>query len=129
MTEKKHAVKAPAADEAVKGPVTDEATVGEKPAAKKATGKGRMFTYVGAGDSSSYVINLMGKQTFRRGELTEVTDPELLAKLPGIPTFVEGEADAETLHKIDQEGKEAVERQRALDLIINAKFTKKHVGE
>ena len=91
--------------------------------------KGRHFTYTGAGADSPYVITLMGKQKFVRGELTLVTDPELLMKLPGITTFVEGKVDQETLHQIDQEGKADFERRRAEDQIINAKYTKKHVGE
>ena len=96
---------------------------------KKKDATVRAFTYVGAGDSSPYVITLMGKQKFVRGELTEVTDPDILAKIEGLPTFIEGEANAQMLHKIDQEGKEAMEAQRAQDIVINARYIKKHVGE
>jgi hypothetical protein len=91
--------------------------------------KGRYFTYIGAGADSPYVITLMGKQKFVRGELTLVTDTELLMKLPGMATFFEGKVDQEVLHKIDQEGKAAFERRRAEDQILNAKYTKKHLGE
>lgn len=95
-----------------------------------AEGQGaRAFTYIGAGDSSPYVINLMGKQKFVRGQLTEVTDPALLAKLPGMSTFIEGPADAELLHKIDQEGKDRYEAQRQVDQLANSKYVKKHHGE
>lgn len=136
MTAPKHTAKAPAAakepvekaaETKAPEPKAPDAEVKETKKAKK--GDGRTFTYIGGGDSSPYIINLMGKQVFRRGEETEVTDPDLLAKLPGMATFVEGKADTETLHKIDQEGKEAVELRRAQDLLINAKFAKKHVGE
>ncbi len=89
----------------------------------------RVFTYIGGGDSSPYVINLMGLQKFVRGEMTEVTNPVLLAKLPGMSTFVEGSASPEVLHKIDQEGKEHYDKQRQADLATSAKYSKKHHGE
>lgn len=100
-------------------------TPADETATKKKGEKAREFTYIGAGENSPYVINFMGKQRFTRGQLTEVTDPELLAKLPGIATFVEGPADAETLHKIDTEAKEAADLKRAEDLVVNAKYSKK----
>lgn len=106
----------------------DETAV-EKPSTKGGKKDGRFFTYIGGGDSSPYVITLMGKQKFVRGELTEVTDPDILAKIGGMSTFVEGEADAATLHKIDQEGKEAYEAQVAQDRATNARYNKKHRGE
>lgn len=122
------AAKPAAAPKAPETKAPADETVTDKAEPKK-TGKGKSYTYIGGGDGSPYVITLMGKQKFVRGELTEVTDPEILAKIDGIPTFVEGKADAATLHQIDQEGKEAMEAQRAQDLITNARYTKKHRGE
>lgn len=89
----------------------------------------RAFTYVGGGYNSPQIINFMGRQEFVRGKLTEVTDPYLLAKLPGVTTFVEGTADAELIHKIDQEGNSHYNKQRKEDAIVNARYSKKHVGE
>lgn len=88
-----------------------------------------VFTYIGHGEGSPSVINFMGKQKFIRGKATEVSDPELLAKLPGIKTFVEGEVDAEVLHQIDTEAKEAADAQRIQDAETNARYNKKHRGE
>lgn len=94
---------------------------------KKKGPKAREFTYIGAGEGSPYVINLMGKQRFTRGKLTEVTDPEILAKLDGgMSTFVEGSADAEILHQIDTEAKELGDAKRISEVEANAKFSKKH---
>ena len=87
---------------------------------------GYMFTYIGKGEGSPHVITLMGKQKFVRGQLTEVTDPQLLAKLPGLSTFVQGPADMELLHQMDSDAKDEADKKRAEDLIINAKFSKKH---
>lgn len=87
------------------------------------------FTYIGAGEGSPQVINLMGKQKFVRGKLTEVTDPDILAKLPGMATFVQGPVDMEILHQIDSEAKEVADAQRAEDQQTNAKYNKKHRGE
>jgi hypothetical protein len=95
-----------------------------KPAPAKPAG--HMFTYVGKGEGSPHVITLMGKQRFVRGQLTEVTDPELLAKLPGLQTFVEGPADMELLHEMDSKAKEEADKKRAEDIIVNTKFSKKH---
>lgn len=117
----KPAAPAPAAV-ATKAPA-DEAA----PETKKKGPKAREFTYIGAGEGSPYVINFMGKQRFTRGKLTEVTDPEVLAKLDnGIHTFVEGQADAETLHQIDEEAKLSGDAKRIAEVEANAKFSKKH---
>lgn len=91
--------------------------------------EGSFYTYVGAGEDSPRVINLMGKQKFVRGELTEVTDPEILAKIDGITTFVKDEVDQEDLHEIDEEGKAKADAQRAEDAAIDKLFKKKHQGE
>ncbi len=76
---------------------------------------GDVYTYIGAGADSPRIITLMGVQKFVRGQPTEVTEPALLAKLPGMATFVKGEADQETLHLIDEEGRQTEEQQRVLD--------------
>lgn len=107
--------------------ITEGAIVAENAKATTATPvEARTFTYVGGGDNSPHVINFMGKQKFVRGKATEVTDPEVITKLIGCSTFVEGEVDQETLHKIDMEGKEKYDTQRAADAEFNAKFSKKH---
>ena len=90
---------------------------------------GDVYTYVGAGADSPRVINLMGRQKFVRGQAVKVTDPVLLAKLPGIGTFVKGKADEETLHRIDEEGKAGEEDQKAKDKETNAAYHKKFKGE
>ena len=104
-----------------KAPKTEEVVV----APKKKNENVRQFTYIGAGEGSPQVINFMGKQKFIRGKLTEVTDPEILSKLPGVSTFVEGESDPEKIHQIDADAKEAADLVRKSDALLNAKFSKK----
>lgn len=87
----------------------------EAPKVEKPKTNGIVYTYIGKGAESPRIVNLMGLQKFVRGQATEVTHPALLEKLPGITTFVEGEADQETLHKIDEEGSAAEKEQRELD--------------
>lgn len=96
---------------------------------KTSRGDAMIYTYVGAGAGSPQIINFMGKQKFIRGKATEVTDPEVLSKIQGVPTFMEGEVDVETLHRIDQEGVSAEEAQKEQDKITNTRYTKKHHGE
>lgn len=91
--------------------------------------KGVGYTYIGGGEDSPRVINFMGKQKFVRGELTTVTDPEVLAKLDGASTFVKGKADQETLHRIDEDAKAEADLQRAQDKLTDRRFKKTHVGE
>lgn len=87
---------------------------------------GPVYTYIGKGEGSPQIINLMGKQQFVRGRPQEVTDPEILTKIDGIATFVKGEADPETLHQIDEEAKAAADAQRKADAALNAEVTKRH---
>lgn len=103
-------------------------TAGEQAEAKKQkeTKDSKKFTYIGAGEDSPRVINFMGKQTFIRGELTTVSDPDVLRKLDGNPTFVEGKADQETLHRIDEEAKHEADLQRLEDAKINKAYSRKH---
>lgn len=96
---------------------------------KTAKEKGKVFTYVGGGEDSPRVINFMGRQKFVRGQATEVTDPKLLAKIVGCPTFVEGEVDPEDLHNYDEEEKLAADKKRKEDKKIDAAFKKHHHGE
>lgn len=119
------------AAEAVAPAAEAQAPAEEKPVeAKKKGGNGRYFTYIGGGESSPHVINFMGKQKFVRGQLTEVTDPVVLAKLDGgVSTIIEGEVDAEILHKIDSDAKEAADAIRSSDAALNARVTKKFRGE
>ena len=101
-------------------------TTEEKPSKK---GKGAIYTYVGGGEDSPRVINFMGRQKFVRGEATEVTDQELLKKIVGNPTFVEGEVALEELHEYDEEAKKEAEAQRKKDARTNAAYMKKHNKE
>lgn len=106
-----------------------EDTEVEKTKGSKAKADDSIWTYIGGGEASPRKINFMGKQEFIRGKATVVTDPEVLAKIKGNPTFVKGEADEETLHKIDEEAEREANEQRAADLKINAEFAKKHNKE
>lgn len=74
-----------------------------------------VFTYVGGGEDSPRVINFMGRQRFVRGQPTEVTDQELLSKIRGCPTFVEGTVDEEELHDYDIKAKAEADDQRKAD--------------
>lgn len=98
---------------------------------KETKGKkdGEVFTYVGKGEESPNRINFMGKQEFVRGRPTEVTDPDVLRKIRGNPTFVEGEADAELLQQIEDEGAEHSNSNRKADKIMDAVFKKNHKTE
>ena len=105
---------------------TEAAVVAENVKASSSTpAKARAFTYIGQGEGSPHVINFMGKQKFVRGQLTEVTDGELLAKLPGVATFIEGPVEVESLHNMDADAKEKADKKRSEDVIINANFSKK----
>jgi len=83
-----------------------------------------VFTYVGAGEDSPRKINFMGKQTFVRGEATEVFDQNLIDKLIGNPTFVEGEADADTIAQIEEDAKEEADLKRLENIRIQKEFKK-----
>jgi len=102
-------------------PVKVEVKVDHKSDPRKSKGAAT-FTYVGAGADSPRLINFMGRQEFVRGEETEVTDPEVLAKLYGNPTFVQGAADQRTLHRIDEEGARAEKAQRQEDRRTQSAF-------
>lgn len=86
-----------------------------------------IYTYVGGGEDSPRVIEFMqGKQRFVRGKATEVTDPEVLAKLKNHPCFVEGEVDMEELHEYDEKATAEANAQRKRDARTNAAYVKKH---
>ena len=87
------------------------------------------YTYVGGGEDSPRVINFMGLQKFVRGQLTEVTDPDVLKKLKNHPCFVPYEIEQEALHEADEEAKVAAENQRKEDQKINAAFHRKFKTE
>lgn len=88
-----------------------------------------VYTYVGAGEDSPRIIVFMGKQKFIRGEAVKVTDPVLLRKIVGNPSFVEGEVKQEMLHEMDDTAKKEADEQRREDKKINALFQKKHKTE
>ena len=89
---------------------------------------GKVFTYVGKGESSPQKINFMGLQEFVRGRPVTVTNPKLIAKLKGVPTFVQGKADAELLQAIEDEGMAVAEKNRRMDAQMDANFKKQHGG-
>lgn len=89
----------------------------------------RTFTYIGAGEDSPRSINFMGKQQFTRGKSVNISDPELIGKLIGNPTFVEGEADQDLLDMIDEEAKLDADKQRKDDARTQAAFAKKYRTE
>lgn len=123
---------APETTKAATPPVTPETKTTEDTPVKKKADKEQQavgYTYVGGGEDSPRIINFMGKQRFVRGELTPVTDPEVLAKIEGASTFVKGEATQEQLHRIDEEAKEEADRQRAESAAIDKRFKKLHAGE
>lgn len=105
----------------------DEVEVAEEAAPAK-KGKGQVYTYVGKGETSPQRIKFMGKQDFVRGRPVEVTDPALIAKIEGNPTFIKGKADPELLQEIEDEGIAVAENNRAVDARMDANFKKQHGG-
>lgn len=87
-------------------------------------GGANIFTYVGGGEDSPRVIDFMGKQRFVRGQATEVTDPEVLKKIKGVPTFVDGEVDEEELHEYDLKAKAETDARRKADKKLQASVDK-----
>jgi hypothetical protein len=126
-------------DEVVEAPA--EEAVEEKPKAKKAPAKNKrkapakkakakdgenVFTYVGKGEDSPRRIKFMGRQTFIRGEATEVTDEIVLAKVKINPCFVEGVVDIEDIADADEDAAAKANAQRAEDKRIDAAYKKRH---
>ncbi len=60
------------------------------------------YTYIGGGTSAPAITNFMGKQVFILGELTKVTDPEVLAKIRNNPTFRKGKVSAEEIYEANE---------------------------
>lgn len=87
-----------------------------------------VFTYVGGGETSPHRINFMGLQEFVKGRAVEVTNPKILAKLVGNPTFVQGEVDQETIQSIEDEGAAVAQKNRAIDDKMDTAFKSKHSG-
>ncbi len=73
----------------------------EKPTLKVVT-VGNDYTYIGGGESAPAITNFMDKQVFRLGELTKVTDPEVLAKIKGNPTFRKGHVTTEEIFELNK---------------------------
>lgn len=73
------------------------------------------YTYVGAGAEPPEVINFMGMQRFVRGEETEVTIPQVLAKIKNNQCFVKGKADPVKMFEDKQAAQAEVERKRQRD--------------
>lgn len=90
--------------------------------------KGHVYTYVGKGETSPQRINFMGRQEFVRGRPVEVTDPLVLRKIQGVPTFVKGKVDPELLQDIEDEGIAVAEKNRKMDAQMDANFKKQHGG-
>jgi hypothetical protein len=94
------------------------------------------FTYIGKGPDSPYEINFMGKQVFQRGKLTEVTDPDVLAKLypvdedgrSNVTTFVKGTVKQEVLHENDKQAQDNFKKIVDENAVLDARFKRKHAG-
>lgn len=109
---------------------TSEEEEEETPAPKKkAKVSGTVYTYVGKGESSPQRINFIGRQEFVRGRAVEVTDELVLAKIENNPTFIKGEADAELIQAIDDEGHAVAEANRKIDNQMDENFKKQHGGK
>lgn len=91
-------------------------------------GKGQVYTYVGKGETSPQRINFIGRQEFVRGRPVEVTDPIVLKKIEGVPTFVKGKADPELLQEIEDEGIAVADKNRKTDAQMDANFKRQHGG-
>lgn len=81
----------------------------EKPTLKVVT-VGNDYTYIGGGESAPAITNFMGKQVFRLGELTKVTDPDVLAKIKGNPTFRKGAVSAEEIYELNKKSQEICDK-------------------
>lgn len=92
------------------------------------TSKANIYTYVGKGESSPKRINFMGRQEFIIGRPAEVTDPNVLAKIKGNPTFIQGEADPELLQDIEDEGTAIADKNRSIDAQMDDNFKRQHGG-
>lgn len=99
------------------------------PTKTEVSGSGKIFTYVGAGDTPPHRIEFMGLQRFVRGQPTEVINPVVLRGIIGNPSFVEGEVDQDTLFNADEVESKKAEEQRKADKRLNDAFTKKHKSE
>lgn len=91
--------------------------------------KGKLFTYIGAGEDPPRKINFMGIQEFVRGKAVEVSDKLVLSKLKAHPCFVEGEVEMEKLHTQDEEAVSKADQRRKEDMKVNAAFHKKFKTE
>jgi len=78
--------------------------------------KDNQYTYIGAGDTPPHMICFMGIQNFVRGELTTVTDHDVLAKIAGNQCFVKGVYDMDEAFEADKEAKKKVELQQEEDV-------------
>lgn len=102
----------------------DEPKLQEEKIPKKE--KGRVFTYIGGGEDAPRVTKFMGIQEFILGRPTEVTNEQVLRKIVGNPTFVEGEMSVEEIHKLEEKAREDAEAQRAEDRRIDAAYRRQH---
>lgn len=75
-----------------------------------------IYTYIGMGDTPPERINFMGRQKFRRGDSTEVTDPIVLNKVKDNPCFVLGEVEQEVIHDNDEKAAKKAQAQRDRDV-------------
>lgn len=85
----------------------------------------KTYTYIGGGADAPQLINFMGKQEFMIGDPTEVTDPEVLAKIGGNQCFVEGEADRKEIIKEAKKAQEKAAAQLVEDKMVNAREMKR----
>lgn len=74
------------------------------------------WTYIGAGDEPPHMICFMGKQNFVRGQLTQVADKEVLAKLENNHCFIKGEYNMDDAFKADKAAAKVVQLKREEDV-------------
>ena len=87
-----------------------------------------IYTYVGAGDEPPHMINFMGLQKFVRGKEVEVTNPEILAKIDGNPSFIKGKADPEKMFENDEKAKKKADAQRFEDQKMQIAMDRQNKG-
>lgn len=84
------------------------------------------YTYVGSGETPPHMIKFMGIQVFSRGQLTKVTNPEVLAKIKNNQSFVKGAVSQDDLYDADMKAKEKADLQREEDVKTQIHFDRQN---
>ena len=90
--------------------------------------KTKTFTYIGGGEDSPNIIQVMGKIEMVRGMPVEIPVTaeysKILSKISGCSTIVEGKIELKDLTVKDVEAKNKADKRRAEDKIINQQAMK-----